>query len=315
MSVDAEWRPQWEAFKRSYEAGRLAHAYLVVAPPRGSGGAFAEAALTLLMAGGDTTSATAGRLAQRAHPDVVWVEPQSKSRFIRVDEMRQLNARMQQTASEGRWKAGIIYYADRMNEQASNAFLKTLEEPAGDVLLLLLTDAPHDLLPTIRSRCQQLVLRGHQELEARWREPLLVLLREQRGKDPLRSLSIAEGFRLLLDGVKSALESELEQVEGEEDAAFAARVQSRLLEVRGQIMRAVMDWQRDVLFCVLGEDDPAQRHYPEEMEVIAEQAAGLSFAAARSRIDAVDEMARRLGRLMPPVLTFDAGLSPLAGQY
>ena len=76
------------------------------------------------------------------------------SKDIRVEAMRDLVEFAQRTDARGRGKAVLVYPAERMNAIAANAFLKTLEEPAGDVRFVLATESAHLLLPTIRSRCQ-----------------------------------------------------------------------------------------------------------------------------------------------------------------
>ncbi len=75
------------------------------------------------------------------------------SREIRVDAARDLITFTQRTASGDRGKVVLIYPADRMNGVTANTLLKTLEEPSGDTRFILATDAQHQLLPTIRSRC------------------------------------------------------------------------------------------------------------------------------------------------------------------
>jgi len=75
------------------------------------------------------------------------------SREIRVEAMRDAVEFSQRTSGRGRGKAVLIYPAERMNHVTANALLKTLEEPPGDVRFVLASDASHQLLPTIRSRC------------------------------------------------------------------------------------------------------------------------------------------------------------------
>lgn len=75
------------------------------------------------------------------------------SREIRVDAMRDMLEFAQRTSGRGRGKVVMVYPAERMNQVTANALLKTLEEPAGDVRFVLATEAAHQLLPTIRSRC------------------------------------------------------------------------------------------------------------------------------------------------------------------
>lgn len=76
------------------------------------------------------------------------------SKWIRVDAAREAVAFSQMTRSRGSTKVVVIYPADRMNMEAANTLLKTLEEPAGAVRFVLATEAAHALLPTLRSRCQ-----------------------------------------------------------------------------------------------------------------------------------------------------------------
>ncbi len=75
------------------------------------------------------------------------------SREIRVDAMRDAVEFAQRTSARGRGKAVLVYPAEQMNHVTANALLKTLEEPPGDVRFVLATEASHQLLPTIRSRC------------------------------------------------------------------------------------------------------------------------------------------------------------------
>jgi DNA polymerase-3 subunit delta' len=75
------------------------------------------------------------------------------SKEIRIDAMRDAVEFCQRTAARGRGKAILVFPAERMNAVAANAMLKTLEEPAGDVRFVLASEAAHQLLPTIRSRC------------------------------------------------------------------------------------------------------------------------------------------------------------------
>lgn len=75
------------------------------------------------------------------------------SKEIRVDAMRDAVEFSQRTSARGRGKAVLVFPAERMNHVTANALLKTLEEPPGDVKFVLASDAAHQLLPTIRSRC------------------------------------------------------------------------------------------------------------------------------------------------------------------
>lgn len=75
------------------------------------------------------------------------------SKEIRIDAMRDAVEFSQRTSARGRGKAVLVFPAERMNHVTANALLKTLEEPPGDVKFVLASEAAHQLLPTIRSRC------------------------------------------------------------------------------------------------------------------------------------------------------------------
>lgn len=93
---------------------------------------------------------------QETHADVHWARPESKSRVITVEQMRDLMREIQLKPTEAEYKVAIIAAADRLNPQAANAFLKTLEEPPAKSILILLSTEPQRLLETILSRCLRL---------------------------------------------------------------------------------------------------------------------------------------------------------------
>jgi len=151
--------PRWlEAPRRrastALRANRLPHALLVQGPP-GWGQAALARALALEMLERDRADAPAD-IAELAHPDLRWVLPEGKGEQIRIDAIRALAEFASQTPQIAPCKVAVLVPADALNEHAANALLKTLEEPPGSTYLLLVTEAPADLLPTIRSRCQRL---------------------------------------------------------------------------------------------------------------------------------------------------------------
>lgn len=88
------------------------------------------------------------------HPDILLVEPASKTRIFKKENMEFITDMACYRPFEGKWRVFIILEADRMNPTAQNYFLKTLEEPPSNTLFILVTEQPRMLLPTIRSRCQ-----------------------------------------------------------------------------------------------------------------------------------------------------------------
>lgn len=104
------------------------------------------------------------RLQQGLCGDWFRLEPQGASRTLKIEQIRQLQADIAGRPTEGKMKVVLLQEAHRMNEQSQNCLLKSLEEPPENTLLLLLTDKPQGLLPTILSRCQMLAFEGAQLL-------------------------------------------------------------------------------------------------------------------------------------------------------
>jgi DNA polymerase-3 subunit delta' len=106
------------------------------------------------------TPASSARFPVKEHPDYLDLRPKGRARIIPIGKsgspepgtMREFLPKLYVTPAVAPQKVAIIYEADRMNTESSNAFLKTLEEPPARTTLLLLTTRPYALLPTIRSR-------------------------------------------------------------------------------------------------------------------------------------------------------------------
>lgn len=109
--------------------------------------------------------AAAVQVAAGSHPGLLvlkrGVNPETGKLMtvLGVNEMGRLNSFFGMTSGAGGWRVVIVDTADDMNDNAANALLKLLEEPPSRAMLLLLTNTPGRLLPTIRSRCQRLTLR------------------------------------------------------------------------------------------------------------------------------------------------------------
>lgn len=99
------------------------------------------------------------------HPDIHWARPESKSRLITIDQTRELTREIQLKPTDAEYKVAVLVAADRLNPQAANAFLKTLEEPPQRSILILLSTEPQRLLETILSRCLRLNFSGNDRRE------------------------------------------------------------------------------------------------------------------------------------------------------
>jgi DNA polymerase III subunit delta' len=132
-----------------------AHAYLLHGPA-GTGKRDAARAFAgeLLARGAKDRENAKLRALHGSHPDLTWVAPSGAHEMLRRDVDEAVVAAASHTPFEARYRVFVLERADTLIEQAANALLKTLEEPPAYVVLLLLTDRPTQVLPTIASRCQ-----------------------------------------------------------------------------------------------------------------------------------------------------------------
>lgn len=138
--------------------GRLAHAYLFYGEEgigkRLTAQALARATNCETMADDACGACASCRWAAAAtHPDIRELRAAGKGRVIRIESVRELANALALTPAVGRLKVAIIDNAERLNLEASNALLKTLEEPPDHSLILLVSSRPGHLLPTLLSRC------------------------------------------------------------------------------------------------------------------------------------------------------------------
>ncbi|HCF9824814.1 TPA: DNA polymerase III subunit delta' [Pseudomonas aeruginosa] len=153
----------WQKALWSQLGGRAqhAHAYLLYGPAGIGKRALAEHWAAQLLCQRPAAAGACGEckacqlLAAGTHPDYFVLEPEEAEKPIRVDQVRDLVGFVVQTAQLGGRKVVLLEPAEAMNVNAANALLKSLEEPSGDTVLLLISHQPSRLLPTIKSRCVQ----------------------------------------------------------------------------------------------------------------------------------------------------------------
>jgi hypothetical protein len=158
--------PVLERIALARDRDRFPHALLLVGP-RGLGRELTavEAAVMLACDGAAdpwSVSPCAERVRSGVHPDVRAVLPQGKAGKIKIEQIRVIADEARSRPYEAQCRVWILdgVEASGFVTAAANAFLKTLEEPPPHVRLLLLAENPGAVLPTIRSRCQQLSLPG-----------------------------------------------------------------------------------------------------------------------------------------------------------
>jgi DNA polymerase-3 subunit delta' len=153
------------------EAGRFPHA-LLLSGPAGLGRELAavETAVMLVCGGGSWGDGSCARRVRGGnHPDVAAVLPGGAARQIKIDQVREIVDGAASRPFEGAARVWILdgVEAGHLGPAAANAFLKVLEEPPAHCRFLLLAANPSAVLPTIRSRCQQLSLPGPAEVAGR----------------------------------------------------------------------------------------------------------------------------------------------------
>ena len=210
--------PPIEAFEAALARGRLHHAWLLTGPEGVGKAGFAYWAARRLLGGGVQKEAqspaqsshdpVSRMISARAHPDLLvlerHVEGGAARKSIPVDEARRLPEFFAKAPALSPFRVAVIDAADDLNVNAANAVLKTLEEPSGRGVLLLVSHAPGRLLPTIRSRCRRLPFMP-------WPQDALVAFAQARlGSDTVaaaRLAVMARGApgRLLSLGVAGAL--------------------------------------------------------------------------------------------------------------
>lgn len=308
-----------EVFRRNLAEGRLAHAYVVQGSPSGEAKVFAESALQLLYCEGLTKPCGECRecrkVLDRNHPDIRWLEPQKRSRTFDVEEqIRPMLRDLAQTSYQGGWKAVVVFEADRFNDSHANAILKALEEPGQRRLWLLLTAHPDQLLTTIHSRCQRIVLtHGQAEFSGSWVAPLHEWLRAPAPAAGIAALAGAAHLKQILEEQKAEITKRVRAGSEDEDLereVFDARVRSQEIKVRAEIVRYITLWRRDLLACACGAERSVL-HFPEEEEVLRSLAAQAGVPGALSSLRRAQEIVRRFDRNLPDLQVFEAAL--LAG--
>ncbi len=229
MCAVAEAYP-WQDSLWQQLAGREqhAHAYLLHGPAGIGKRALAERLMARLLCQSPAGLDACGQckscllLAAGSHPDNYILEPEEADKPIKVDQVRDLVSFVVQTAQLGGRKVVLVEPVEAMNINAANALLKSLEEPSGNTVLLLVSHQSSRLLPTIRSRCvqqacplpsaamsEQWLARALPECSSDERAQLLTLA----AGSPLAAVKLqAQGVReqraAVVDGVKKLLKRE-----------------------------------------------------------------------------------------------------------
>ena len=260
------------------------------------------------------------------HGDVHWVRPESKSRVITIDQMRDLMQQIQLKPSEGGYKIAIIAGADRLNVQAANAFLKTLEEPPQKSVIILLSTEPSRILETILSRCLRLnfatgAARPLSAEQSYW-------LQQFSSAASTEQKSLFGRYRLLdsllqrLNAIRDAVEETLtarspleKYAEADKDLRekwedeLKAAIEAEYRRQRADVLRLLQWWLRDVWLHTLAADGPLLQ-LP-QVAGADEVARRINPRLARENLDVLEQMQRLLHSNVQEALALEVGLLKL----
>ncbi len=325
-----------ELLRRSLARGRLGHAYLFqgdsIEALETVAIEFVQALFcTQPVAGPDPGVAPAGcgtcpacrRIEHFNHPDVHWVHPESALRQIKVDHMRELMAEMALRPAEAGRKIAIVVGVDRMNANAANAFLKTLEEPPANSLILLLTTEPGRVLETIVSRCQRLSMgSGVPRIEPAvqsWVASVATASGSAPGKALLPRYRVLSEFLAVLGKVHEDIEERIEAdspIHRYPDAEpaqkkqwekeMAGAVEAEYRRVRAAYLSGLHAWLRDVWATRAGA--AVELFLPELKGATAALAARLTEPEARQNLEAWERTQGLLHGNVQESLALEVGL-------
>jgi len=254
--------------------------------------------------------------------EIFVARPESKSRRIVIEQIRDLEHALQMRARNGRRKVAIISDADRLQPQAANAFLKTLEEPPKDSLLLLLTALPEALPETILSRCIAIPLTANEQFQIKDEERKLVKLLQEASRERSWTIQfayrLAQEFQRLLRAVRDEVKRETDEALKKEEQRYKDATDGAWLEEREQYYKALAEslylqrraglietlfaWWSDAL---RASKDVAQRNFPAAKKETAALAIRFSTTEILKRIRYLEELRNQLGRNIHEALAIE----------
>ena len=310
--------------RRAHNQNRLGHAYLVSGPP-GSGKRDLAAQLTNLVNGTE-----AGDVFSTQAREVFVAEPESKSRQIVIEQIRALEHALQMRAQSAQRKVAIIGDADRMNAKAANAFLKTLEEPPANSLLLLLTTLPQALPDTILSRCISIPLASNEPSRLEEQRQLLDLLgqiSQRKSWNIETAYGVTQGLHRLLGSIREQIKRKNEEAQKAEEARYKnstdgawledredyykALTESQYIQRRAHVLEVVFLWWTDVLRAKTG---VKTSEFPEFKKEIASLAERFRTPEILKRLRRLEEMRGHLAYNIQEALALEVAFLKVFGS-
>jgi DNA polymerase III subunit delta' len=326
-----------QLLQRSLARGRLGHAYLFSGDQLEELEAIARTlAKTLNCQNPVKVSGVANdccdecpscrKIENGTHADIHWARPESKSRIITVDQTRELMREVQLKPTEAAYKVAVISGADRLNPQAANAFLKTLEEPPANSILVLLSTEPSRILETILSRCLRLNFfgDGKRELdpaETQWLEKFGALAAAEQ-KSLLGRYRLLDVLLQKLGEIRAGVDehltarSPLEKYDDVEkdlrdkwEDELTAAIEAEYRRRRAGLLLLVQFWLRDIWLHTLAAGRDLLR-FPEiaGAESVARR---ISPRQARENLQTLEQTQRLLHTNVQEALALEVGLLKL----
>ena len=332
-----------ELLQRSLERKRLGHAYLFTGQDLADLEGIAAALAKTLSCRQPVTRSDASidcceqclscqKISHDNHPDVHWVRPESKTRVITIDQMRELMQEIYLKPSEAQFKVCIIVAAYRMNEKAANAFLKTLEEPPKNSVLILLTTELPRILETILSRCLRLNFGGDgfRALDPAQLEWLRVFVAQAAApqKSLLGRYQLLDHLLQKLEAVKGGLEDTLmersplhrhpdaeQSLRDRWEDELKAAIEAEYRLQRQTLVSLIQWWLRDVWLCKLHPHSEAEAgasllRFPEltGATLVAQR---ITDQQALENLQVIEQLQRWLHTNVQEALALEVGLLKL----
>ncbi|HEX9047156.1 MAG TPA: hypothetical protein VF988_09035, partial [Verrucomicrobiae bacterium] len=266
------------------------------------------------------------KIAEENHADIHWARPESKSRVITIDQTRELMREILLKPTEAEFKVAIISGADRLNPQAANAFLKTLEEPPQKSVIILLSTEPSRILETILSRCLRL------NFTAETRQALApeqaIWLQQFSAAAASEQKSLFGRYRLLdallqrLNAIRAQTEESLsarspleKYSEAEKDlrekweTELAAAIEAEYRRRRAEVLLLLQWWLRDVWLHTLAAGE-SLLHLP-QIAGADEVARRITSRQAQENLVVLEQTQRLLYTNVQEALALEVGLLKL----
>lgn len=325
--------------QRSLERGRLAHAYLFTGDQLDELEAVARTLAKTLNCQNPPARAANGvpvdcceqcvncrKVQEGNHADVKWLRPESKTRIISVEQVRELIQTVNLKPTEAEYKVGVLVAADRLNVQAANAFLKTLEEPPKQSVIILLSTEPDRLLDTILSRCIRLTFATNGQkfspAQLDWLDAFATTVSEAQG-------GLLARYRLLgtllkqLAASKETIEEQLTarsplnrytdveaDLKDKWEDELKASIEAEYRRQRSEMLNALQWWLRDVWLQTVTAGDELLT-FPQHQAVTGAIADKLHPTDALANLTHLERLQRLLFTNVQEALALEVGLLKL----